>query len=242
MKTLSIVIPVYNEQDRIEKTFQALNNLKLPYGLKLEKVIFVDDGSKDNSKFRIQNSKSKLEKLLKAKITLISYPKNKGKGYAIARGMEISNSDYTLFCDSDMSTDFSEVKKFMPAIKRNVPIIIGTRKNGKSTVVRHQPFIRESMGRVFTFISNVILNTWVTDFTCGFKAYSREAKNALFPLLKTDRWGFDAEVIFLGRLSGFEFVEVPVIWSDDRRSKVNLFVDIPQSLFDILKIRVAYLI
>ncbi|MBI2029598.1 glycosyltransferase [Candidatus Gottesmanbacteria bacterium] len=242
METLSIVIPVYNEEERLGKTFQALKNLKLPRELILEKIIFVNDGSCDRSIANIKYQISNIKKKLNAPVKIISYKKNKGKGYAIARGMEVSNSDYTLFCDSDMSTDLNEIRKFVPSIKRNVPIIIGTRKNGRSTVIRHQTFLRESMGKVFTFISNVILNTWVTDFTCGFKAYSKEAKNTLFPMLKTDRWGFDAEVIFLGRLSGFNFVEVPVVWSDDRRSKVNLFVDIPQSLFDILKIRVAYLI
>src|SRR3990167_797004 len=179
MKTISIVIPVYNEEDRLEKTFKVLKAFVVPHGLKLEKIIFVDDGSTDGTKIRI-------EKFIEesVKIHLISYKQNRGKGHAISAGMKMSISDYTLFLDADMSTDIGEVRKFLPAMRNNVPIIIGTRKNGHSTVVRHQPFIRETLGKGFTLLSNIILNTWVTDFTCGFKAFKREAKNIIFPKLK----------------------------------------------------------
>lgn len=241
MKSLSIVIPIYNESLRLYKTFSALYSFKVPRGLTLDGIIFVNDGSTDKTKSEIKKQAVSIEKILKTKVILISYPKNKGKGYANSQGMKASNSDYTLFCDADMSTDFSEVKKFLPAMKRSVPIIIGTRKNGKSTVTRHQPFIRELMGKVFTISSNIILNTWVTDFTCGFKAFSKEAKDTLFPMLKTNRWNFDAEVIFLGRISGFEYQEIPVLWTDDRRSKVNLLSDVPQTIIDLFKVRIFQL-
>ncbi len=242
MKTLSIVIPVYNEQERLHKTFEALIELQLPRGLKLQKVIFVNDGSDDNSKFIMQNTMSHLENKLKAKVKIISYRNNKGKGYAISRGMKVSKADYTLFCDADMSTHVSEIKKFMTSIRKGIPVIIGTRKNSHSTVVRHQPIVRELLGRGFTLISRIILNTRVTDFTCGFKAFSKESKDTLFPLLKVKDWGFDAELLFLGRISGFEFKEVPVVWSDDRRSKVKLWRDIPKSLLDLFYVRFISLI
>jgi dolichyl-phosphate beta-glucosyltransferase len=235
MKTISIVIPVYNEEERLPRTFEALSRLRLPRGLRLEKVIFVNDGSMDKTIIRIKNYESRIKN--KYTIKIVSYKENRGKGYAVARGMGESDSDYTLFCDADMSTGFSEFRKFMPAIRKNIPVIVGTRKNGHSTVVRHQPFVREMLGKGFTLLSNIVLNTWVTDFTCGFKAYSREAKDALFPKMKINHWGFDAEMLFLGRISGFEFVEVPVVWSDDRRSKVKLWKDMPISFFSLFYIR-----
>lgn len=255
MKTLSIVIPVYNEEDRLYKTFKAFSELQLPRGLKLEKVIFVDDGSTDNTKriierFIASSTVGRYSRFLhrprsprrdgatsEVSLALISYKKNCGKGYAIAQGMKESESDYTLFCDADMSTHVTEVRKLVPFMKKNIPIIIGTRKNGHSTVVRHQPLYRELLGRGFTLLSNIILNIWASDFTCGFKAFSHEAKDALFPQLRLKGWSFDAELLFLGRISGFQFAEVPVIWSDDRRSKVNLLVDIPKSFIDLFYVR-----
>jgi len=105
-------------------------------------------------------------------------------------------------------------------------------------IKKTEAFLREILGRGFTFLSNIVLNTWVTDFTCGFKAFSSDAKNVIFPKLKINSWGFDAELIFLGRISGFQFVEVPVVWTDDRRSKVKMWKDIPKSLLDLFYIRI----
>lgn len=237
MKTISIVIPVYNEEERLERTFEALSELQIPRGLKLEKIIFVNDGSDDHSNFLIQNSKRDLEKRFKVKTELISYKEHKGKGYAVSQGMKVSSSDYTIFCDADMSTSLSELKKFIPEVKRDIPIIIGTRKNGKSTVIIHQPIYRELLGRGFTRLSNIILQTDITDFTCGFKAFSRIAKNTIFPISTINGWGFDVECMYLAKRLGFQVTEIPVIWEDRFGSKVRLLKDLPKSFFDLFHIR-----
>lgn len=237
MKTLSFVIPVYNEEKRIGKTIKALLGGFSFAGLKLEKVIFVDDGSKDETKSKIKNQKSKIEKKLKAKIKIISYSKNRGKGYAIKKGMLASKSDYTLMFDADMSTKIKELKKFMPYINKDVDIIIGTRKNGHSTVVKHQPLYRELLGHGFTLLSNIILDTWVTDFTCGFKAFSKEAKNRIFENTLIDRWSYDAEIIYLAKKMNLTIQEKAVVWKNDPGTKVNLMKDLPETLTDLIKIR-----
>ena len=95
MKTISFVIPVYNEQKRITKTFEALKRVKLPLGLKLSEVIFVNDGSTDQTKAKINRFRMKNKKI--ASIKLISYEKNMGKGFAVKQGMLASDADYTLF-------------------------------------------------------------------------------------------------------------------------------------------------
>lgn len=237
MKTLTFVIPVYNEEKRIGKTFKALLGGFSFAGLKLEKVIFVDDGSKDETKQEIKNQKLKIEKRLKAKIKIISYSKNRGKGYAIKQGMLASKSDYTLMFDADMSTSLSQLRKFLPFIKKDVDVIIGTRKNGQSTVVKHQPLYRELLGRGFTLLSNIILDTWVTDFTCGFKAFSKFAKNRIFANTIIDRWSYDAEIIYLAKKMNFPLQEKAVVWKNDPRTKVNLLKDLPETLADLIKIR-----
>ncbi len=239
MKKVTFVIPVYNEEERIYKTFEALEKGVYFTGIALDKIIFVNDGSTDNTlkilkewdKYRTNN----------ISVKIISYKQNMGKGYAIKQGMMASKADYTLFFDADMSTPLTELKKFLPSIEKEVDVIVGTRKNGHSTVVKHQPLYRELLGRGFTFLSQLILNTWVTDFTCGFKALSRQAKNDIFQKAKIDRWGYDAEILFLAKSLGYSMQEVPVVWSNDDRSKVNLIIDIPKTLFDLLYIRISHL-
>lgn len=245
MVTLSFVIPVYNEEKRIGKTLEALDKELIFDGVKLEKVYFVDDGSKDRTVKKIQNwIDRKAKKPVKANKTktgveyeIISYPDNRGKGYAVKQGMKASASDYTLFFDADMSTPIEELHKFVPLMKKGVDVIIGTRKNGHSTVIKHQPHYRELLGRGFTLLSNIILNTWVTDFTCGFKAFNKDAKEKVFEQAVIDRWSYDAEIVYIANKLGYEIKEVAVVWSNDAQSKVNLLNDIPTTLFDLLKIR-----
>jgi len=237
MKTLTFVIPVYNEEKRLEKTFKALLKGVFFAGISLEKIIFVDDGSTDKTMSQIKKHKSRIQKKTKAKIKIINYKGNKGKGYAVKKGMLTSKSDYTLLFDADMSTPITEFKKFIPFIKKNIPVIIGTRKNGESTVVKPQPLYRQILGRGFTLLSNLILNTKVTDFTCGFKAFSKIAKNEIFTYSKIKRWGYDAEIIYLATKTGLEIQEKAVKWSDDKRSKVNVLRDIFESFKELIEIR-----
>ena len=240
MKTLSIIIPVYNEEKRLEKTFQALSEGFSFTGINLEKIIFVNDGSTDITLEKIKIHQKQLEETLEAKIEVFSYQPNKGKGHAIKTGMLISDSDYTLCFDADIATPLSEFKKFLPLIKKNAPVIIGTRKNGESTVTLPQPLYRQLLGRGFTCLANLILNTWVTDFTCGFKAFSREAKEAIFNQSVIVGWGYDAEILFLAKKLGFQVSEKAVSWQDDRQSRVKLYKDLPLSFLELLKIRIYH--
>lgn len=241
MKSISFVIPVYNEEKRFKKTFKAFNELSVPRGLKLKEIIFVNDGSSDRTESCIKyyvacRKKKSIIHNTKYKIHVLGYKQNKGKGYAIRLGMKHSTADYTLFFDADISTPLSEIKKIFPLMEKNIDAIIGTRKNGKSTVIKKQPFLRESLGKCFTKITQIILKTKITDFTCGFKAFSRKAKEEIIQKSKINRWSFDSEFIFILENAKFSVREVPVVWTNDERTKVNLFKDIPQSFFDLLRI------
>lgn len=238
MITLSIIIPIYNEEDRLPKTFEALLELVLPRGIKLDKIIFVNDGSKDNSVLKIKKASIRLERLLRTKIEIISDACNHGKGFAVRSGMMRSNSDYTLFSDADMSTPFDELQKFRFWMKAGYDVIIGTRKNGQSTILRNQPIYRQILGKVFTFLSNIILGTWISDFTCGFKLFSKNAKDKIFASQTVIGWGFDAEILYIASKLPLKFQEIPVVWSNDSRSKVMIFKDAPKTLYDLFKIRI----
>lgn len=238
--TLSLIIPFYNEQARIAGCLAALTKWTPPSTIKLEQIIFVNDGSTDNTELRIMKYESRMKTHLKANVTIAPYGQNRGKGYAVRHGMNLSNSDYTLFFDADMSTPLGELMKFIPSMKTNTDLIVGTRKNGKSTVIVHQPLYREVLGRAFTKLTNTILGTNITDFTCGFKAVSQRAKDTIFPRLISQRWSFDAEVILAAVHSGMAIKEVPVVWKDARGSKVNLLIDIPRTIKELVAIKLAY--
>lgn len=237
MKTLSFVIPVYNEEKRLEKTFKALRELRLPSGLQLEKIVFINDGSTDGTELQITSYKLQVTKKAKTQIKIISYSQNMGKGYAVRQGMLATTSDYTLLFDADISTPLSELKKFAPLIKNNIDVIIGTRKNGKSTVVKHQPLVRESMGHAFTLIAKLILQINVTDFTCGFKAFSAPAKAYIFSQSVINGWTYDGEAIFLAKKGRFSIAEKSVVWSNETGSKVTLFKAVPQTFYELFLIR-----
>ncbi|MBU1070960.1 glycosyltransferase [Patescibacteria group bacterium] len=235
MKTLTLVIPVYNEAKRLRKTFSTLNKWQVSAGLKLDQVIFVNDGSTDQSLNILKNTHLKLNK------KIISYPKNMGKGFAIKKGMLASQADYTLMLDADMATTPSQIKKFLPLINKGTDVIVGTRKNGHSTVTIHQPFIRENLGKIFTKLSQIILGVQVTDFTCGFKAFSQIAKNDIFSKSLINRWGYDAEILFLAKKLNYSIAEKSVPWADQKGTKVNLIKDSISSLSELITIRLFHL-
>jgi dolichyl-phosphate beta-glucosyltransferase len=237
MNTLSIVIPVYNEEKRLQFAFKALEKGLNFDGIKVEEVIFVNDGSKDNTLQILKETKGVLEKSANVAVAIISYRKNKGKGYAVRKGMLASKADYTLLMDVDMSTPLNQIKKFIPAMTEGKNVVIGTRKGKISMVGVHQPWHRELLGKGFTLFTQVLLNTYVSDFTCGFKAFSMKAKDAIFNDARINRWSYDAEILFLAKRAGYDIVEVPVKWNDRSGSKVKLQFVIFETLFDLFRIR-----
>ncbi|QQS43312.1 glycosyltransferase family 2 protein [Candidatus Roizmanbacteria bacterium] len=236
MIKLSIVIPVYNEEERLEKTFTALKQGVVSDVFQISEVIFVDDGSRDNTK-KLINTWIKQNTSKKTAYRLISYGENRGKGYAVKAGMLDAQGDYILFMDADMSTPLPELLKMQPVMLEKKDVIIGTRKNGHSTVIKHQPLYRELLGKAFTLLSNIITNTWVTDFTCGFKVFSHKAAQQVFSRARIERWGYDAEILFIAKNLGMSMKEVPVVWANDDRSKVNLMKALPQTLGELYTIR-----
>lgn len=239
MFPLSIVIPIYNEALRLDKTFRALKKGFSSHGFKVKEIIFVNDGSTDSTQKIVK--KWIAAKEISTPVRLLSYKQNKGKGYAIRKGILSTHADYILCMDADMSTPLSQLKKMITPLKQGADIVIGTRKNGHSTVIKHQPIYRELLGRGFTLLSNVFLNTWITDFTCGFKIFSRSAANQIANRTQINRWGYDAEILFLATRLGFSINEVAVRWSHDEGSKVRLAVALPQTLTELFSIRIYQL-
>ena len=229
--SLSLIIPVYNEAGRLEKTFAALLEYigaNLFYSIE---IIFVNDGSTDNTLTLLRRFGCRVP------ARIVSYPDNRGKGHAIRTGMRVATGEYSIFLDADMSTDLSMIVRFQKAMQQNEMVIIGTRKTHGSEIRKHQPWWRETLGRGYTFLARIILNLSVTDFTCGFKCFHRVAREAIFQRAFINGWSYDAEILYLADRLGFRIFEVPVVWTNDKRSTVRIYRDIFQSFNDLLVIR-----
>lgn len=229
---LSFVIPVFNEADRLEKTFEALRCFKTDVA-KIE-VVFVNDGSTDRTTDRISDF---LVSYPSGR--LVSYTKNRGKGYAVTRGMLEAVGDYRLCFDADMSTPLAEFEKCITHIVRGIDVIIGTRKTKQATLIERQSFVREAMGKVFTFLANQMVGTNVSDFTCGFKCFSKRAAESIFAVTRIERWAYDVEILLYTHLLGYSLVEVPVVWKNDRATSVRLFKDTIKSFIDLVRVRLC---
>ena len=164
---LSVVLPVYNEEKRIvnglDHFYSYLKKQKFPW-----EIIVVNDGSTDSTLKVVKN-------VAKAKrnIKIISYEKNRGKGYAICQGVKNSVGEYILFSDIDHSVPIQTIETFFNYFHKSLPVIIGSRRVSGAVIKKHQSFIRETLGRGFTSIVQLIIDPQIKDATCGFKAFKK---------------------------------------------------------------------
>ncbi|MEI7556357.1 dolichyl-phosphate beta-glucosyltransferase [Candidatus Chlorohelix sp.] len=234
---LSIVIPVFNEEQRIKPSLVKILDYFQNKPFKWE-ILLVDDGSKDKG---ISLAKEILKN--KEEFRVISYGENRGKGYALKQGVLASHGKYILFTDADLATPIDELDKMLPWFEPNsenngYDIVQGSRKMIGATIEQHQPWLRESLGKVFTWLSNKVANSHVSDVTCGFKCYRREIGHQIYAFQHLYDWSFDSEIIFIARKYGYKIKEVPVHWHDVRGTKVRLIKDVTRSLKGLLLIRI----
>lgn len=236
MKTISLVIPVYNEAQRIHKTLKQLKKGFRFQGLKLQEVIFVDDGSQDHIKKKIQQSQ--LQKSLHVAVKLIAYSSNRGRGFAVRTGALAATGDYVVYTDADFSIPLTNLKKFTPWLEQDYDLLLGSKKKPGAQEYPQRSLARRLVGYGHSILASLILGVFAWDFQGGFKVFSRRLIQEVFPLLKQNRWGFDMEVVFLAKKLGFSTKELAVKWGHvEKGSKVKLLRDIYRALKDMLQIR-----
>ncbi|OHB69459.1 MAG: hypothetical protein A2W23_04135 [Planctomycetes bacterium RBG_16_43_13] len=231
MKTLSIVLPCYNEETNIESAINRIYGYLSNIGYAFE-IITVDDGSTDGTAHLIEEISRKIKE-----IRMIHYVANRGKGYAVRIGMLSAIFDKVLFLDCDMAVPIEELDKFIPYIEKGYDIVVGSKRLAGSELIKKESPLREFLGRGFVSVSNLILGTRATDITRGFKLFKRNIAREIFSRQRLERWGFDAEILFIAQKRGYKIKEVPVSFSHGRNSKVNVARDILYSLWELLIIR-----
>lgn len=228
---LSIVIPAYNESKRLPKTLDRISNY-LNQKRWSDEIVVVDDGSNDNTK-DIAYEFCKINPNIK----LLINPINKGKGYSVRRGILDSRGKYILFTDADLSTPIEDVEKLMSHIDKGYDIAIGSRSIKGSRVILHQPFARQSMGKIFNKIVQIFTVRKIIDTQCGFKLFTNKAAKAIFTYQRLNEFSFDVEALFIAKKFNLKIKEVPVTWCNSPSSKVRILKDPILMLFDLLRIR-----
>jgi glycosyltransferase involved in cell wall biosynthesis len=227
---LSVIIPAYNEAERIPKTLVAmdayLSKVNYPY-----EILVVNDGSRDRTAEVVLNM-AKIVKNLK----LVDIKKNHGKGSVVREGMLRAKGDIRLFMDADNSTSVDQVETMLPFFKNGFGVVIGSRAVPGAKLEPAEPFYRQLAGKGLNLIVQVLLLWGIWDTQCGFKAYTAEAAEKIFSVSKIVTWGFDVETIALAKRFGYSVKEVPVRWVNDTRSRVKFSGGL-QFLRDIFKIR-----
>lgn len=228
---LSLLIPAFNEALRIKPGLEKAIDFLKKQDFSWE-IIVINDGSQDNTT-TIVSSLAKKEKNLK----LISSGKNFGKGHSIRLGVEAASGDFIVFSDADFSVPIKFTPLFLKKLKK-VDMVCGSRRIEGSRITKHQNFFRESLGDGFTKLTNFALGLQFSDITCGFKGFGVKTAKKLFGKQYINRWGFDAETLFLVKKYKIKNTEVPVLWKDIEGSKVFLLRDIFNSFFDLIRIRI----
>jgi glycosyltransferase involved in cell wall biosynthesis len=230
-RSLSIIIPAYNEQSRLPSTLQAVTQYLAGGEWEFREIIVVDDGSKDSTVAAAENFQKQGHP-----VRILKNPGNRGKGYAVRHGMLEAKGDWLLFSDADLSTPIEEFERLYAAVGAATPIAIGSRALDRSLIGIHQSQFRERAGQVFNFFMRLALGLDIHDTQCGFKLFRRDAAREIFSRQKLERFSFDAEILFIARKLGFHAVEVPVRWNNVEGTKVSMWSG-AQSFLDLITIR-----
>jgi dolichyl-phosphate beta-glucosyltransferase len=227
----SIVIPAYNEAERIAPTLQRVLAYVASQGWRAE-IIVVNDGSRDNTAEIVRSYAAR-----HPAVRLVDNPRNRGKGYSVRNGMLHAHGDVLLFSDADLSSPIEEAPKLFAAIASGADVAIGSRWLRAELQTERQPLHRQLFGRIFNLLLCLILGLKQKDTQCGFKAFNRAAADAIFPRQRIERWGFDPELLFLAQKNSLKIAEVPVRWAHDERSKISPIRDGIRMFAEICRIR-----
>lgn len=226
---LSIVIPAYNEEARILPTLRRVRAYLAAQGYAWE-IIVANDGSNDATPRLVREFA-----LTHPEVTLLDLP-HRGKGGAVKAGMLHATGDNRFLCDADLSMPIEQLDRFLPPKVEGYDVVIGSREAPGARRI-NEPGRRHLMGRAFNRMARLFLVRRIRDTQCGFKLFSAEAAGTLFPLQRTDGFGFDIEVLYLAQRLGMRLVETPIDWYYMSQSKVRPVQDSLLMARDILRVR-----
>lgn len=228
---ISVVIPAYNEAERLGSTLERTVEYLSRRGVSYE-VLVVDDGSRDRT---IEVA----EAFAGNGVRVIRHESNRGKGAAIKTGVLASRGAEVLLSDADASTPIEELEKLQRRLAE-APVVLGSRSVAGSDIRQHQPFYRELMGKTFNRIIRVAGVRGLNDTQCGFKLLDGVVAREIGAELTIDGFAYDVELVWLARRRGYKVVEVGVVWVDSPDSRVDPIRSSLSMLRDLVRMRIRH--
>ncbi|MFB3777282.1 MAG: dolichyl-phosphate beta-glucosyltransferase [Bryobacteraceae bacterium] len=233
MNSISIVIPAFNEENRLPATLRDVFGYLSDSRPEFAEVIVVDDGSTDLTCAIVERLVP-----LYSGLRLLKNPGNRGKGYSVRHGVMEARGEWVLFTDADLSAPIDELDKLLEAATTGgAAVAIGSRALDRSLIKVHQSVFRENAGRLFNLLVRLVTGLGFQDTQCGFKLFEAGAAREIFRRQRLERFGFDVEVLFIARLLGYKSVEVPVRWSHSEGTKVRMLRDSLAMFGDVVRVR-----
>jgi len=229
----SVIIPAFNESQRIIPTLESIKVFKSTSPLDLE-IIIVCDGCSDDTEEIVTNF---IEN--NADFKIISYPTNRGKGFAVRQGILASTGDFVGFMDADGSTNITELTQFATEFEKDSSLscIIASRRSTGSVLTPAQPWYRQGMGLTLSVITRFVLKMPYADTQCGFKFFRGELARRIFSEMSIDGFSFDLEVLYYLHSQGYKILELGVHWHNEEGSTVSPLKDGLKMLRTVFRIK-----
>jgi len=232
---LSVIIPAYNEEERLPTTLREVDKYLKRQDFESE-IVVVSDGSTDKTVEVTKNLMAEIKNL-----RILEFEKKRGKGFGVRQGILEAKGDFRVFMDADNSTTIDQVEKIWPEFNQGFDVILGSRDIKGAIIAVPQSWFRRRLGDIFNLIVQVISGLWgIWDTQCGFKGFTKKAATDIFSKSIIDGFAFDVEILMLAKKMGYKFKEIPVVWINDPKSKVK-FKSMVNMLIDVLKIRFNFM-
>ena len=232
---LSIVIPAYNEEQRIGSSLERILRYLKPGGRPFE-LLVVDDGSEDRTADIAREFGTSGD--ADWSLRLLPNDGNRGKGYSVRRGMLEAQGAYALLTDADLSSPIEEISKLeKEVVEGNCDIAFGSRDLKESEIQVRQSWFRVTSGKIFNRLVRLSTGLPYSDTQCGFKLFKMSSCRDLFRQQTIEGLSFDVEILYMARKRELTLKEVPVVWRHFEGSKVRFAPDAFQMAWDLFRIR-----
>jgi len=226
---LSVIVPAYNEETRLESFLKQLLLYKKSHSYILE-IVLVNDGSTDSTLDLLNKYKQQ--------IRIVSYKQNQGKGYAVKQGILAAQGDFICFMDADGATPTSQLADLYKALQ-NSDFVIGNRKTEKAWIVARQPLYRRFLSWGFNTSVDLLFSLHVGDVLCGFKGMRKKLAKQIAKEMISTRWIFDVEIIARVKQKNARIAIIPIEWSHVGGSKMGIGLNNLSMLWQLFKLRSA---